>query len=140
MQSPGSLQIHIPEYSNRSPGSRVIQSQIGEWPDLAHLIGGEVITVSLLPNRSALVLELAYRPSPSPSARLVIPPYWIFISSLTTFSSLDLSSGVETSTGEEAIPELIGLKGARLTGIESDHDHLDLVFHSIRLSVIPAAF
>ena len=140
MQSHGSLQIHIPESSNRSPVSRVTQSQIGVWPDLEHLIGCEVITVRQLPNRSALVLELVRGSSPTPSARLVIPPYWVFTSPLTSFSSLDLSAGNEIPTDGEAVPELRSLEGARLTDIESDHEHLDLVFPSLRISVIPEAF
>ena len=38
------------------------------------------------------------------------------------------------------IPELSRLEGSRLIAIESDHEHLDLVFPSLRISVIPEAF
>lgn len=146
MQSPGSLLIHTPEYSNRSLVNRVIQSQIGVWPDLTHLVGSEVNRVSLLPNGSTLVLELVRDSSPIRSERLLIPPYWVFRSSPAGFSSLDIFPDSERPKAGETlpetieIPELTALTGARLTEIKSDHEHLDLVFDSLRISVIPEAF
>ena len=43
-----------------------------------------------------------------------------------------------TTEGKDAtdtLQDLIGLDGARLTGIESDQESLDLIFDSIRISV-----
>ncbi len=124
--------------------NRVIQSQIGVWPDLEHLIGREITSVRLLPDSSALVLELAHPASIAP-ARLIIPPYWIVTSSSIVLSSLDLADGGLGPDGgalleTREIPELSRLAGSRLTAIESDHEHLDLVFPSLRISVIPEAF
>ncbi len=144
MSSPAVLPIHVPKLTDVSPVNRVIQSQIGVWPDLDHLIGREIITVRLLPHRSALVLELA-GPASSDPARLVIPPYWMVTSSPILLSSLDLADGGISPDGgavpeTREIPELSSLEGSRLTAIESDHEHLDLIFPSLRISVIPEAF
>lgn len=142
MQLSETLPTHVSEYSEGSPANRVVQSQIGDWPGLEHLIGCEVIKVRLLRHRGSLILELARRASLAPPVRLEIPPYWIFTSCMMTFSSLEIFSGMENGADDEMIeiPELIGLEGARLTDLESDHEHFDLVFNSIRISVIPEAF
>jgi hypothetical protein len=110
---------------------RLIQKTDGSWPRLRDLIDAEVVGVGWRSTGRVLVIEL--QPPASAVETLLISLPWVFASCLMSVASSEITTEEKDAT--ETLPDLIGLDGARLTGIESDPDHLDLIFDSIRLSV-----
>lgn len=115
--------------------TRTLAPKHGGWPPVGDLVGAEVAAVGLrgAPGELALVLEPA---EGAGQVTLLIPGPWVYTSCLMSASSAEYANaGPEETPGYRDLPDLIGLAGARLTGVESDREHLDLVFGSLRLSV-----
>ena len=110
---------------------RLIQKTDGSWPRLRHLIGAEVAGVGWRSTGRVLVIEL--QPPDSAVETLLISLPWVFASCLMSIASSEITTEGKDAT--DTLQDLIGLDGARLTGIESDQESLDLIFDSIRISV-----
>jgi len=98
----------------------------GEWPDLTQFTGEEVRSVE--PGQSDAGLALTFQSGDV----LLVPAPWQFSSCLLALSSAQIDA---TNAGPESITDLVGLCGASLTSLESDQNHLDLIFGSIRISI-----
>lgn len=103
----------------------------GKWPDLGDLKDEKVTSVKLQHQDSSLILTFETGDS------ITIPAPWQFASCLIGISSHEFGEDPESDPDcEDMDSTLIGLVGARLSTIESDTGHLDLVFDSIRISLI----
>ncbi len=105
----------------------------GEWPVLTHLLGATVKTTSLRIQNKSLTLTF------ESGEKITLPPAWQFASCLLATSSEEPVDFSQPDKSDQPSVEmdstLIGLQGAKLTAIESDNSHLDLVFGSIRISL-----
>jgi len=106
--------------------SRELTTKRGALPDLSQLCGEEVIAVEFQDEDRSLKLTLRCGDS------LIVPAPWQFSSCLLALSSAQFES---KNTAPESVADLVGLCSAHLTSVESDGNHLDLIFGSIRISV-----
>ncbi len=97
----------------------------GEWSQPNDLIGAEVVAVDSRQTDSALLLSFGT------GVGLVVPPPWQYSSCLLAISSQEFNQDREN---HENLSSLVGLCGAKLTAVETDKNHLDLVLDSIRIS------
>ena len=106
----------------------------GAWPDLNPMIGRTISAASLRPCDQTLLLPF------ETGQTIALPPPWQFSSCLLAISSGEFIDTPEAIYQNQPFIEmgsvLLGLEGAALSHIESDKNHLDLVFNSIRLSLV----
>lgn len=109
----------------------VLRNKEGKWPGIAPLFRIRVQSVCLNPTNRDLVLTM------KSGDTLIFPSPWHYVSCLTTVSSEEFSC--KQSSGNQDPIDMssicIGLEGAKLTEVESDSAHLDLLFDSIRISL-----